>query len=45
MLAPIVEGELIQGPALASLRSGVGADKHQVVGATDKEFSMNLTAA
>ncbi|WGW12446.1 carboxylesterase family protein [Saxibacter everestensis] len=44
-LAPVVDGELIPGPALDSLRAGIGHDKGFILGATDDEFSMMLAGA
>ncbi|WP_137845482.1 carboxylesterase family protein [Microbacterium sp. 2FI] len=37
---PTIDGDLIARPTLDSLRAGVGADKHLVLGATDDEFTM-----
>lgn len=39
-LAPVVDGDLIPLSTLESIRSGVGSDKHLVLGATDDEFAM-----
>lgn len=44
-LGPVVDGKLIPEPILEALRSGVGADKPFLLGATDDEFSMLLTGA
>ncbi len=41
-MGPTVDGELILRPALDSLKAGVGADKHLVLGATDDEMTMAL---
>jgi para-nitrobenzyl esterase len=38
--APAVDGDLLTQPTLDSIRSGVGADKPLVIGATDDEFTM-----
>jgi len=37
---PMVDGELIQRPTVASLAAGVGADKPLLLGAADDEFTM-----
>lgn len=37
---PMVDGELIPGPTVESLRSGAGADKPLLLGAADDEFTM-----
>jgi len=42
---PMVDGDLIAQPTLASLRSGVGADVPLVLGATDDEFTMVTDSA
>lgn len=42
---PAVDGDLIAQPTIASLRSGVGADKPLVLGATDDEFTMVTDSA
>ncbi|WP_217180844.1 carboxylesterase/lipase family protein [Streptomyces sp. AC495_CC817] len=42
-LGPAVDGDLIMRPTRESLRAGVGADKHLVLGATDDEFTMAMT--
>ncbi len=42
-LGPVVDGDLIPIRTIESIRSGVGADKHLVIGATDDEFTMELT--
>ncbi|QDZ13602.1 carboxylesterase/lipase family protein [Humibacter ginsenosidimutans] len=39
-LGPAIDGELLQMSTPDSLRSGVGADKPLVLGATDDEFTM-----
>jgi para-nitrobenzyl esterase len=44
-LAPVIDGELLPTGTLDAIRSGVGADKHLVLGATDDEFSMILDGA
>ncbi len=40
---PMVDGDLLPRPTIASMRSGVGGDKPLVLGAVDDEFSMLLT--
>ncbi len=42
-LGPVVDGDLIPAETMESIGSGVGADKHLVIGATDDEFTMALT--
>jgi para-nitrobenzyl esterase len=42
---PAVDGDLLVQPTIASLRSGVGADKPLVLGATDDEFTMVTDSA
>jgi para-nitrobenzyl esterase len=42
---PVIDGELLTQPTVASIRSGVGADKGLVVGATDDEFTMATDSA
>lgn len=37
---PIIDGDLLTRPTLASLAAGVGADKPLVLGTTDDEFTM-----
>jgi para-nitrobenzyl esterase len=37
---PMIDGELLTGPTVESLRAGVGADKPLLLGATDDEFTM-----
>ncbi|WES63055.1 carboxylesterase family protein [Microbacter sp. GSS18] len=37
---PMIDGDLIPRPTIASIRDGVGADKPLVLGATDDEFTM-----
>jgi para-nitrobenzyl esterase len=37
---PMIDGDLLTQPTLDSIRSGVGADKPLVLGATDDEFTM-----
>ncbi|WP_240642119.1 carboxylesterase/lipase family protein [Microbacterium sulfonylureivorans] len=44
-LGPAIDGDLIAQPTLESLRSGVGADKPLVLGATDDEFTMVTDSA
>ena len=44
-LAPVTDGELLPTGTLDAIRSGVGADKRLVFGATDDEFSMILDGA
>lgn len=44
-LAPVVDGDLLPTGTLDAIRSGIGADKRLVLGATDDEFSMVLAAA
>ncbi|MGJ4843105.1 carboxylesterase/lipase family protein [Leifsonia sp. Le1] len=41
---PVVDGDLLPQAVAAALRSGVGAEKELVLGATDNEFNMALTA-
>ncbi|KRC50610.1 carboxylesterase [Leifsonia sp. Root227] len=41
---PVVDGELLPQSVADAIRSGVGADKELVLGATDNEFNMALTA-
>lgn len=41
---PAVDGDLLVRPTLDALRSGVGADKPLVLGATDDEFTMATDA-
>ncbi|WQB70962.1 carboxylesterase family protein [Microbacterium invictum] len=41
---PVIDGDLIPRPTIASLAAGVGADKALVVGATDDEFTMMTDA-
>lgn len=40
ILGPVLDGELITRPTIESVRNGVGAGKHLVMGANDDEFSM-----
>ncbi|MFD5215372.1 carboxylesterase/lipase family protein [Microbacterium sp. NPDC058345] len=42
---PVIDGELIERPAPASLALGVGADKPLLLGATDDEFTMAFDTA
>ncbi|BDV32029.1 carboxylesterase/lipase family protein [Microbacterium terricola] len=42
---PMIDGDLIAEPTIEALRSGIGADKPLVLGATDDEFSMALDGA
>ncbi|WP_374315044.1 carboxylesterase/lipase family protein [Microbacterium sp.] len=42
---PAVDGDLITQPTIASLASGVGADKPLVLGTTDDEFTMVTDSA
>ncbi|WP_194410465.1 carboxylesterase/lipase family protein [Microbacterium cremeum] len=42
---PVIDGELLEQPTLASLRSGVGAGKPLVLGSTDDEFTMVMDDA
>lgn len=44
-LGPVVDGELVLGPTVSSLRDGVGAGKPLVLGTADDEFSMLLDGA
>lgn len=44
-LAPVIDGDLLPVGTVAAIRSGIGADKPLVLGATDDEFSMVLAAA
>ena len=44
-LGPAIDDDLIPRPTLEALAAGVGADKPLVVGATDDEFSMVVSAA
>ncbi|GAA1979405.1 carboxylesterase family protein [Isoptericola halotolerans] len=44
-LGPVVDGELLLRPTVASLRAGAGADKPLVLGTADDEFSMVLDGA
>lgn len=39
-LGPVIDGDLIPGPTLESLRRGTGAEKALVIGANDDEFTM-----
>lgn len=39
---PMIDGELIEQPTIASIRAGHGAGKPLVLGATDDEFTMVL---
>ena len=41
-LAPVTDGELLPAGTIEAIRSGIGADKRLVLGATDDEFSMIL---
>ncbi|WP_099332441.1 carboxylesterase/lipase family protein [Actinomyces minihominis] len=41
-LGPVVDGTLIPRRTIDSIKKGVGADKHLVIGATDDEFTMAL---
>lgn len=42
---PTIDGDLLMQPTLASLRSGVGADKPLVLGSVDDEFTMVMDGA
>ncbi|MDW4572042.1 carboxylesterase family protein [Microbacterium sp. M3] len=42
---PAIDGDLLTQPTIASLASGVGADKPLVLGSTDDEFTMVLDGA
>ena len=42
---PVIDGELITQGTVASLASGIGADKPLLLGATDDEFTTALDAA
>lgn len=44
-LGPVVDGDLVPRPTIASLRAGVGGDKPLVLGTADDEFSMVLDGA
>lgn len=41
-LAPTVDGNIIKRRTMDSLKQGVGADKHLLIGATDDEMSMAM---
>lgn len=40
LVAPVIDGELINRPTLESLALGVGSDKGLMLGATDEEFTI-----
>lgn len=42
---PMIDGDLLTQPTVASIRSGVGADKPLVLGTTDDEFTMTTDSA
>lgn len=43
-LGPVIDGDLLPQSTRASIAAGVGADKPLVLGTTDDEFTMALTA-
>ncbi|WP_345762330.1 carboxylesterase/lipase family protein [Diaminobutyricibacter sp. McL0608] len=44
-LGPVIDGDLVPLKTVDAIRSGIGADKPLVLGATDDEFSMILSEA
>ncbi|MBU4465628.1 MAG: carboxylesterase family protein [Actinobacteria bacterium] len=42
---PMIDGDLITQPTIDAIRSGIGADKPLVMGATDDEFTMVTDSA
>jgi len=45
VLGPVVDGDLIPLATADALASGIGADKHLILGTTDDEFAMMLAGA
>ena len=45
VLGPVVDGDLIPLATADALASGIGADKHLILGTTDDEFAMVLAGA